>query len=208
MLKQLHRSWHHSGMWAEQAMAGLRHLPVAEQMKKTIEKTLSPAEMAKVSPMIDRVVADCQDCRAKHEVDAQPVEDHHGISWVRTQYHSAWVTKVGFIQELQYMVTSGLDGLICKCEMPKNRMREQRPGVPEPPVDLHRRKGVLSWCWCPDLQFIASCGLDRQVIVWNPYTLRVMNWLQAHNAAVHTVLMNEDAHQLLSVGVDNVVKVW
>eukprot|EP00746_Dinoflagellata_sp_MGD_P124376 gnl/MRDRNA2_/MRDRNA2_58967_c0_seq1.p1 gnl/MRDRNA2_/MRDRNA2_58967_c0~~gnl/MRDRNA2_/MRDRNA2_58967_c0_seq1.p1 ORF type:complete len:1155 (-),score=226.27 gnl/MRDRNA2_/MRDRNA2_58967_c0_seq1:93-3557(-) len=124
----------------------------------------------------------------------------HGVKLSREKYHNDWVTKVGFVSELQAMVTCGLDGEINLCDVQKNERKRD-------PIRLHKNS-VHSWCWCINYKFFASCGLDRQIIIWNPYTLKAMNFLQGHNASIHEVLVNERQHQLISLSVDKVVKVW
>ena len=44
--------------------------------------------------------------------------------------------------------------------------------------------------------------------MWNPSTGNPFQFLTAHNAAVQNVIVNEAASQLISIGVDKVVKVW
>eukprot|EP00439_Symbiodinium_sp_Y106_P039795 s4865_g4.t2 len=120
----------------------------------------------------------------------------------RTKYHTDWVTKVGFVSQLQAMVTCSLDGEINICDVHTNQRKEGRDAV-----RLHK-KGVHSWCWCDNYKFFASGGSDRQIIIWNPYTQKAMNYLQGHNAPVLDVLVNEKQHQIISMSVDKVVKVW
>lgn len=38
------------------------------------------------------------------------------------------------------------------------------------------------------LQFVASCGQERAVLIWDAYTLQVTNRLTGHQASVHDVL--------------------
>jgi WD40 repeat protein len=120
----------------------------------------------------------------------------------RRQYHSDWVTKVGFVTELQSMVTCGLDGEINLCDVHMNQRKEGREAI-----TVHK-KGVHCWCWCASYKFFASGGLDRQIVIWNPYTQRSITSLQGHNASIMDVLVNEAQHQLVSLSVDKVVKVW
>lgn len=122
---------------------------------------------------------------------------------LRRQYHEGWVTKVGFVYELQAMVTCGLDGEINICDVHTNQRKDGRP-----PIRLHKKYGVHVWCWCGSHKFFASGGLDRQIIIWNPYTPMAMTHLQGHNAPIIDVQVNEAQHQLLSMSVDKVIKVW
>lgn len=120
---------------------------------------------------------------------------------LRKKHHDGWVTKVGFVSEVQAMVTCGLDGDITLCDIQTNEQRYS-------PIRLHKKYGVHAWCWCRSYKFFASGGLDRQIIIWNPYTQMAMNYLQGHNAPVVDVQVNEAQHQLISMSVDKVVKVW
>lgn len=122
---------------------------------------------------------------------------------IRRQYHEGWVTKVGFVYELQYMVTCGLDGEINLCDVHTNTRKGDRP-----PIRLHKKYGVHCWCWCGSYKFFASGGLDRQIIIWNPYTQMAINYLQGHNAPILDLQVNEAQHQLISMSVDKVIKVW
>jgi len=121
----------------------------------------------------------------------------------KTKYHTGWVTKVGYVQDFNAMVTCGMDGDINLCDLHTN---ERKGG--KGPVRLHNKKGVHSWCWCKGNKCFASGGLDRQIILWSPYKRRAIYTLKGHNAAILDVLVNENQHHLISMSVDKVVKVW
>lgn len=143
---------------------------------------------------------DANDWETEQKTDGKETEK--GKKGSRIKYHKDWVTKVGFVSQLQAMVTCSLDGEINICDVHTNQRKEGRDAV-----RLHK-KGVHSWCWCKSYKFFASGGSDRQIIIWNPYTQKAMNYLQGHNAPVLDVLVNEAQHQLISMSVDKVVKVW
>jgi hypothetical protein len=64
----------------------------------------------------------------------------------RTQYHHGeWVTQVGFVHELQAMVTCGLDGCINLCDIHANQTKRE-------PITVHK-KGVHTWL-VPKLQIL------------------------------------------------------
>lgn len=140
------------------------------------------------------------------EEDDQDDRSHRGVKIFCAHLHPGeWVTKVGFVQDAAAIVTCGLDGVINICRFQENEGVKHREG--QEPVRLHK-KGVHCWCWCSEGKFFASCGMDRLVIVWDGFTMKPMTQLQGHTAAVNTVLMNEPGHQLVSVSVDHIVKVW
>lgn len=78
---------------------------------------------------------------------------------IRRQYHDGWVTKVGFVDDLQAMVTSGLDGDVNLCNVLENKRKTNQPAI-----KLHKKYGVHAWCWCKLYKFFASGGLDRHIL--------------------------------------------
>jgi WD40 repeat protein len=57
-------------------------------------------------------------------------------------------------------------------------------------------------------RFIASCGEERHIIMWDPFTLKALQYLKGHNTSVQDLAINEERSHLLSLGTDKVVKVW
>ena len=55
---------------------------------------------------------------------------------------------------------------------------------------------------------IASCGLERSIILWSPYSRRSVASLQGHSSSVRQVVSNQEHNQLISLSTDSVVKVW
>ena len=43
---------------------------------------------------------------------------------------------------------------------------------------------MRSFCWCKTFKYIASCGLERHLLLWDPYTCKVIATLQGHTASV------------------------
>lgn len=137
----------------------------------------------------------------KADLDASKDKESLKVKNVsRKKYHRDWVTKVGYVSEIQAIVTSSLDGEISLI----NERKAERDVV-----KLHK-KGVHSWCWCKNYRLFASGGIDRQIIIWDvhSYSKKAQNYLQGHNATVLDLMVNEEQHQLISMSVDKVVKVW
>ena len=63
-----------------------------------------------------------------------------------------------------------------------------------------------SFDFSPGYKFIASCGMDRHIMLWNPFSAKSIGSLSGHSASIKEVLVVEQEHQLVSVGVDKVVK--
>ena len=57
-------------------------------------------------------------------------------------------------------------------------------------------------------RFIASCGEERHILLWDPFTLVVLSYLYGHNTSVQDLAMNVERHHLISLGTDKVVMIW
>jgi WD40 repeat protein len=68
------------------------------------------------------------------------------------------------------------------------------------------RFSFCSFDFSPGYKFIASCGMDRHIMLWNPFSAKSIGSLSGHSASIKEVLMVEQEHQLVSVGVDKVIK--
>ena len=59
-------------------------------------------------------------------------------------------------------------------------------------------------------QVLASCGLERAISIWNPYTRggKPMAQLVGHTSSVQHVTINEENYQLISCDLSKTMKVW
>lgn len=115
--------------------------------------------------------------------------------------HSDWVTKIHMISESTSlsMISSAMDSTIKLVDMERKKVKWTITG--------HTR-GVNTFDICHSFNFIASCGVERDILLWNPFTGRALGSLQGHTAPVQKVVVNEDDNQLISLSVDKVIKVW
>ena len=115
--------------------------------------------------------------------------------------HSDWVTKIHMISESTSlnMISSAMDSTIKLVDMERKKVKWTVTG--------HTR-GVNTFDICHSFNFIASCGVERDILLWNPFTGRALGSLQGHTAPVQKVVVNEDDNQLISLSVDKVIKVW
>jgi WD repeat-containing protein 49 len=67
---------------------------------------------------------------------------------------------------------------------------------------------VNCFLWCSSNRFIASCGEERHIILWNAYTLKPMTYLTGHTTSIQQLALNEERNHLISLGSDKVVKIW
>jgi WD40 repeat protein len=122
------------------------------------------------------------------------------VEVLENKLHNGWISRVEYIPELNSVMTCSLDSVLTRFDPEANSVIE---------TYTHHNKGVLSFAWCKDFKFMASCGEERHVTLWNPYTKSsAITYLYGHNSAVQDVVLNDDKFQLISLGTDKVVKVW
>jgi WD40 repeat protein len=93
------------------------------------------------------------------------------------QCHKGWITKLQYSSELQYIVSSSLDGCIHFHTIESLEYKEGRT------FNLHQ-KGVNAFVYSKMNKVIASCGEERAIILWNPFTLMPQAHLHGHTTAV------------------------
>lgn len=113
--------------------------------------------------------------------------------------HNSWITKIKYYPDLQYIISSSLDSLI--------HIHDIDLEYKEKTFNLHQ-KAVNSFYYSPKHKFVASCGEERHIIIWNPYTRKVITYCNGHNTSVQDLCMNEERHHLISLGTDKVVLIW
>jgi WD40 repeat protein len=114
--------------------------------------------------------------------------------------HKGAITKVKYYSDLNYLLTSSLDGFLHVHDLKLDYKGEKS-------FALHQ-KGVNSFIYSPRHRFIASCGEERHILMWDPFTLGVLSYLYGHNTSVQDLALNEDKNHLISLGTDKVIKIW
>ena len=124
-----------------------------------------------------------------------------GVKHIEKLCHKGWITKIKYYNDLQYIVSSSLDGMIHIHDIENLVYKEGRT------FNIHQ-KGVNSFIYSPMHRFIASCGEERHILMWDPFTLGVLAYLYGHNTSVQDLALNEERFHLISLGTDKVVKIW
>jgi WD40 repeat protein len=101
----------------------------------------------------------------------------HGLQIIEKQIHKGWITKIKFYPDLNYIVSSSLDGFIHIHDIEDLSYKENKT------FNLHQ-KGVNSFIYSSKHRFIASCGEERHIIMWDPFTLGALSYLYGHNTSV------------------------
>lgn len=93
--------------------------------------------------------------------------------------HKGWVTKVKYIDDLNYILTSSFDGFCHFHDVDTLQYKERT-------FSLHQ-KGVNSFVYSERHRFVASWGEERHIIMWDPFTRRSIYHLTGHNTSVSIV---------------------
>eukprot|EP01062_Namystynia_karyoxenos_P019020 TRINITY_DN17117_c0_g1_i1.p1 TRINITY_DN17117_c0_g1~~TRINITY_DN17117_c0_g1_i1.p1 ORF type:complete len:1742 (+),score=524.11 TRINITY_DN17117_c0_g1_i1:80-5227(+) len=70
------------------------------------------------------------------------------------------------------------------------------------------RKPVHNFAWCDDRKLLASCGTERDVLVWNPFITKPVAKLAGHRTPMIDVVFNPQDNQIITLSSDKMVKVW
>ena len=134
------------------------------------------------------------------------------------------MTKVEYYADLNLMVSSSLDGTLKIGELEslvakrapridssmRSERRAQTVRVLGEPSHSHSpvKHGVYSFAWSNASKLLASCGLERTIALWNPYTRssKPLAVLQGHTASILHVAISD--FQLFSCSTDKCLKVW
>jgi WD40 repeat protein len=104
-------------------------------------------------------------------------KQENGINSMEKLIHKGWITKIKFYPDLNYIISSSLDGFIHIHDIEKLDYKEGKT------FNLHQ-KGVNSFVYCYKHRFIASCGEERHILMWDPFTIGVLSYLYGHNTSV------------------------
>ncbi|MCO5601854.1 hypothetical protein L7F22_055979 [Adiantum nelumboides] len=113
--------------------------------------------------------------------------------------HFSWVTRLMYLSHSCSVLSSSMDGQLLMLDVEKQRKRWSAK---------EHQHGVCGFAYGRALNFIASCGLERHINIWNPFTAKVMGTLIGHQAPVVDVAVNDKHNQVISVASDNLIKIW
>eukprot|EP00948_MAST-09A_sp_MAST-9A-sp1_P000153 g153.t1 len=123
------------------------------------------------------------------------------LSFSTSKPHTDRITKIKFIKDIDWVLTSSTDGLIRYIDVEDSRIDDER-------IFRGHKSGCLDFVWCAAFKLIASCGMSRTILIWDPFSLSILNKLFGHADCVQKLTLNPVANQLISLSVDKVIKVW
>eukprot|EP01062_Namystynia_karyoxenos_P057652 TRINITY_DN4877_c4_g1_i2.p1 TRINITY_DN4877_c4_g1~~TRINITY_DN4877_c4_g1_i2.p1 ORF type:complete len:1540 (+),score=397.03 TRINITY_DN4877_c4_g1_i2:141-4760(+) len=126
--------------------------------------------------------------------------------------HTDWVTHVQAAPALQGFISSSMDGTIQVLDVTKGdtylKMEVDQDGVlGTGGNDTGGGRGVHHFDYAPERNLLCSCGIRRDVTVWNPKARQRMCTLE-HRAAMVSVKFVEKHSQLITLSEDKIIKVW
>jgi len=128
----------------------------------------------------------------------RPIRDSTVFRSNARQKHRDWVKKVRHFQDVG-LISCSLDKTLKVFDLTKKEVKDTMKG---------HEKGVYTFDYCPSYRFIASGGLDRNIVLWDSYTFKRTSTLYGHTASIQSVIVNEECNQLISLSFDKVIKVW
>ena len=128
----------------------------------------------------------------------QPHRTHVTCSFL--DVHNDWITKLEYYDDnLQCLVTCSLDTQVRFTDIEKRKKSR---------VYMGHTRGVHSFAYCPEYKFMASCGVERKIHIFDTHRCTRLSMLVGHSKSVSNVLINEARHQIISLSLDKVVKIW
>ena len=113
--------------------------------------------------------------------------------------HEGWITRVLLVEDLDAIITSSLDGFIHFHGVEDYKYKRT--------CKLHQ-KGINAMVWSRTSRFLASCGEERQIIIWNAFTMTAMATLVGHAEPVQELAVNEEKQHLISLSADKAVELF
>lgn len=129
--------------------------------------------------------------------DMIATEEHQDYLYLH-QEHKDWVSKIAWVPEVG-VVTSSLDSTLKVYDIMRERVTN---------TCTHHVKAVHSFVWCRAYSMFASCGQERDVMLWQGNTMRKVGELMGHTSSVMHVDLDERLNHLFTMSVDKTIKVW
>ncbi|XP_053355952.1 WD repeat-containing protein 49-like [Clarias gariepinus] len=130
---------------------------------------------------------------------------HHCCYTITHSAHAThWVRRVCFLGTLEAFAS-------CSASAQRSMVLAWREteSCPLRITAFHTEKGIMDLDYHPQLNLIATAGLDNQVCLWNPYLVsKPVGILQGHVTSIVAVQFIQGKKQLISFSKDKVLRVW
>ncbi|KAK9863898.1 hypothetical protein WJX84_009415 [Apatococcus fuscideae] len=181
-----HKTYHHEGVWANDCI----YLPVKRMLAcASFNETVSFFDLSRGTFKMASM-ADSPD-RLLYQDNPQDME------WVH-QEHSDWVTQLSWQPDLG-LISSSLDTTI--------KITDVTKGVVWGTATVHSH-GVSAFVYSNSFSVMASGGVDRDILLWEPSNLRRVGELAGHTAPITHLCLDSSASQVISMSSDSIIKLW
>lgn len=117
--------------------------------------------------------------------------------------HTSTVSALIWIAEMNTLVAASHDSNISL-----HTFNLSRDGISETKVVSAHRKAVNAIVLSSRDAVIASCGLERDILVWSPFTTQILARLTGHNSSVFSLVLDPQSSTLISLDSSRQVYVW
>ncbi len=123
-------------------------------------------------------------------------------SSIRKRLHSGWIHEIHMIEELGGIMSCGDDGAIVIYEYPPryhpDLINHKHEVVSRRTLKCKRghSKGVRCIAWVNSQKVVASGGLERMIIIWNPYTGNQIAQLVGHQEGIEKIIYSAEYDQV------------
>ena len=136
---------------------------------------------------------------------SEKLEKQGLLEYYTQQLHSDWITKCIYIADIQPSI------LTCSLDMTVKFFNVEKK-IFEREFEGHRdnKEGVQALLYIKAVKCMASCGVGRTIITWNPHTCEKNSGatLRGHVAPVTHLATDDVNSRLISVSMDKVIKFW
>ena len=142
-------------------------------------------------------------CLSHSEVDGDRI-----AGW-QTGHNSA-ITSMKTASTIESILTGGMDGTIRVMSVERGCLLRVLGGSTNELAthEVGHRKSVYNITWSADHRIIASCGAERDVLLWNPFITKPLTRLAGSRSPLVDIVFNDAESQLLSLSADSTVRIW
>ncbi len=121
----------------------------------------------------------------------------------KMQTHTSKIAALIWIAEMSTLVAASHDSKISM-----HTFNMSRDGISETKMFTAHSKAVDAIVFSSRDAVVASCGLERDILVWSPFTTQLLARLIGHNSSVFSLVVDPLSSTLVSLGSDRQVYVW
>eukprot|EP00924_Labyrinthula_sp_SR-Ha-C_P013935 augustus_masked-scaffold_5-processed-gene-18.3-mRNA-1 protein AED:0.11 eAED:0.12 QI:0/-1/0/1/-1/1/1/0/1234 len=123
---------------------------------------------------------------------------HLGEKYV-FKLHRDYITQVHYVNELSSVVSCSMDTTVNVFDIDRKKTKR---------IFNQHNSAVYTCCWCGTVKLLASAGLEKTIILWSPYSKSSVATLTGHTGTITGLISNNNHFELLSFGIENLVRVW